>query len=211
MDKYIGSKLVVIHGVEAEVIFRTKTSNVTKFIVDVDYETVSMSVIEGHDPYIEELYAGLFKVIGEEVEEYERKVNFRFCHRTGMSGAADLYIEYLTKHYGFPKRKFIMHESMFDKVPEIKEGTFLYDVLDLGRALNLVVIEDGKYKPSDRLKEKIEEQHMAIKLVEPRDIGEEDGWGEYKLVDIHNIVRKSDADEFNAALEEVFNTEDDDQ
>lgn len=211
MDKYIGSKLVVINGVASEGIFSTKSSSVTKFIIDADYGAVRMSVIEGHDPYIEELYAGLFEMIGTEVAEYERKSNFRFCIRTGMSGAADLFVEYLTKEYGFPKRKFVFHVSMLDKVPEIKEGTFLYDVLDLGRALGWVSIEDGKYKPSEKLTKKIEEQRMQIKLVNPRVIGDEEGWGEYKLVDIHNVVRKNDADEFEAAQAEAFNTEDDDQ
>ena len=211
MEKYIGKKLVVINGVAAEAIFSTKTSSVTKFIIDSDYGAISMSVIGGHDPFIEEVYAGIFEVIGSDVDEYERKSNFRFCHRTGMSGAMDLFIEYLTKDYGFPKRKFILHESMMDKVSQIEEGTFLYDVLDLGRALGWVCIEDGKYKPSDKLKTKIEEEKMNIKLVSPRVIDKEDGWGEYELVDIHNIVRKDDADDFDTALAEAFAEEDGNQ
>ena len=76
-----------------------------------------------------------------------------------------------------------------NKVPEI-DGAFEYDVLDLGRALEYVTVEDGKYKPSEKLAKKIEE--MEIKIVFPRIISKESGWGEYKLTDIHNVVREDD-------------------
>ena len=85
MEKYIGEKLFII---------RT-ASIATKFIINLYCGKLSMNVVGGHDPYIEEFYAGLFKMIGDSHYVYDRKSNFRFCHRTGMSGATDYYIEYV--------------------------------------------------------------------------------------------------------------------
>lgn len=210
MNTYVGKKLVIIKSLGADMIFSSHVSEITKFVLDIAYANFNFTMISGHDPLVEEFYAGLFKVIGEDIDVYQRKSNFRFCHRTGMSGASDMFIECL-EHDGFPKRRFIMHISMMNKISMVPEGSFLYDVLDLGRALGYVTVEDGKYRPSEKLNDKIKEEAMQFKLVEPRIIDEEDGWGEYELVSINNIVRKDEADEFKAAQAEAFAEEDDDQ
>ena len=60
------------------------------------------------------------KDLDEHLEEVyvvcpQRTDPFRFYVREGMSGAQDIFLEHIHRD-GFPRRKFIMHLSMYDKL-----------------------------------------------------------------------------------------------
>lgn len=163
----------------------------SRFVIDIKYDVMTMTVLGGHDPLIEELYGSIFSIMVAEnqsaVKLYSREDNFRFCYKQGLSGCMDYFVE--TAEYAtavtFPKRKHLFHRSMYGKVSQIKSA-FIYDVLDLGIALGLITIVDGKYASSNKLSSTIEK--TSIVLLDPRDLNKEDGWNEYKLVDIHNVA-----------------------
>ena len=163
----------------------------SRFVIDIKYDVMTMTVLSGHDPLIEEVYAAIFSIMTAEAplgaKLYNREDNFRFCYRSGMSGCMDYFVE--TAEYAtavsFPKRKHLFHRSMYGKVPQIKSA-FIYDVLDLGVALGLVTIVDGKYALSNKLTSTIEK--ASIVLLDPRDLNREDGWNEYRLVDVRDVA-----------------------
>lgn len=150
-------------------------SDRSTFILSVDCQELKLTVRDGRDPFAAEINVAFALLLKEYVaengtlERYERKNPYRFCFRQGSSGCQDTYME---EDFGdgFPKRRFLMHESCFGKCGGFK--MFVYDFLDLCVTAGFLGLEDGHYV----VPEGAETIDADVAVIKPRFTDHEDGW-----------------------------------
>lgn len=105
------------------------------------------------------------------LRKYERENRYRFCYREGTSGCQDTYIEY-EEIPGFPKRKHLLHQSMYGKCQGFK--VFIFDYLDLAVAAGFISLKNGCYAVPEGADSAPE--GATVKVVKPRYLDKEEGW-----------------------------------
>ena len=170
-------RLYMFEGIDNQG-FTCSASNRTSFVLSIESSNkLIMTVQSGRDPYTREINSAVamfFKEYFEEygpVEKYHRKNRYRFCFREGTSGCQDTYIEY-EEIPGFPKRKHLLHQSMYGKCQGFK--VFFYDFMDLAVTSGLLSVENGFYAVPEGVDEAPD--GATVTVVNPRYTLEEEGW-----------------------------------
>ena len=98
-------------------------------------DSISLDVLTGCDVPVE-LFRDLlwnseeFSEVRQTVKKLNRKNQFNFMDRRGMSGCVDWYIQSKHPSFKFLNKKFICHVSMANKIT-LKPYTWLKDIYDL--------------------------------------------------------------------------------
>lgn len=149
----------------------------TSFVIAVKADVLTVRWKSGRDMFAKEINTAFGRFLkeyeaeyGDKVPTYERRCRYRFCFRQGSSGCQDTYIE-IDKGDGFPERKFLMHQSCYDKCPAFR--CFVYDFLDLCIAGGFLKAEGGFYTYPEADDGNAD---CEMQVIKPRMTQYEEGW-----------------------------------
>lgn len=167
----------------------------TTFTLKVESDYLTMTVVDGRDPFTSEINTAF----GHFLQDYERENGkleiskrehpYRFVYQQGRSGRQTAFIE-VDHGNGYPSRRRLLDRSCFGKCGSMCLP--VYDFLDLCVTNGFFTVEDGKYvyaAEQDKLG-----QELEMKTIYPRSTQHEEGWaqpGEFPsvVVSIYNTVR----------------------
>jgi hypothetical protein len=157
-------KLLIVKnskGAEAGWNSTAKNSGIV-FSYNEDTKTVSSYKKFGCDPTKAEFFTMLCNFLnsvpGDQKAEISKRVHpFRFTSKFGMSGCEYVYIEY-ADNAEFPTRKHLFDISCFGKIAYLN-NVYVMDLVDYMLQNQDLCIED-----------------LYIKIVDSRNIQEEEGW-----------------------------------